>query len=138
MSDDSNLQLKLQLLDEIWEEIASLEGKELDDYLTNIGLAPDRLVSDYGKALAATKRTRFEEARRQVHQTSGSDFGQLLSFDLTRKSKILAEINEYAERTNDMTIAARNRKIENEGDLDVFLEACLRLGVIDNEGNLKG
>src|SRR5262245_14263144 len=118
MSDDSNLQLKLklQLLDEIWEEISSLEGKELDDYLTSIGLAPDRLVRDYAKALdAATKRSRLEEARRQVHQTKASDFGKLLSFDLTRKSQILSEINDYADRTNDMTIAARNRKIEDEG-----------------------
>lgn len=36
-----------------------------------------------------------------------------------------------------MTIAARNRKIADENDLDVFLEACLRLGLIDSEGNLK-
>jgi hypothetical protein len=36
-----------------------------------------------------------------------------------------------------MTIAARNRTIEDEKDLDVFLEACLRLGMIDSEGNLK-
>jgi hypothetical protein len=36
-----------------------------------------------------------------------------------------------------MTIAARNRTIEDENDLDVFLEACLRLGMIDSEGNLK-
>jgi len=41
-------------------------------------------------------------------------------------------------RTNDMTIAARNQKIDDEGDLDSFLEACLRLGVIDSDGNLNG
>ena len=37
-----------------------------------------------------------------------------------------------------MTIAARNQKIEDEGDLDAFLKACLRLGLIDSEGNVKG
>jgi hypothetical protein len=37
-----------------------------------------------------------------------------------------------------MTIAARNQKIEDEADLDSFLEACVRLGLIDSEGNLKG
>ena len=41
MSDDRSLHLKRQLLDEIWEEIGSLEGNELDEYLASIGLAPD-------------------------------------------------------------------------------------------------
>jgi hypothetical protein len=36
-----------------------------------------------------------------------------------------------------MTIAARNRRIESEDDLDSLLEAWLRLGVIDESGNLK-
>jgi hypothetical protein len=36
-----------------------------------------------------------------------------------------------------MTLAARNRKIEAPEDLDSFLEACLRLGLIDEDGNLK-
>jgi hypothetical protein len=27
--------------------------------------------------------------------------------------------------------------IEDENDVDVFLEACLRLGIIDSDGNLK-
>jgi hypothetical protein len=36
-----------------------------------------------------------------------------------------------------MTIAARNQRIEAEEDLDSFLEACIKLGVIDENGNLK-
>ena len=138
MSDDRNLQLKLQLLDEIWEEISSLKGKELDDYLASIGLAPDRMLHDYGKALdAATKRARFEEARRQVREPKAADSGKLLSFDLARKRQIQATIKDYADKTKEMTIAARNHKIDDEKDLDVFLEACLRLGLIDSQGNLK-
>jgi hypothetical protein len=139
MSDDRSLQLKLQLLDEIWEEISSLEGTELDDYLASIGLAPDSLVHDYAKAFdAATKRERFEEARRQVRQTKVTDLGKLLSLDLAKKKRILNTIKDYADKTSEMTVAARNRKIEDEGDLDTFLEACLRLGLIDSQGNLKG
>jgi hypothetical protein len=142
MSDDRNLHLKQQLLDEIWEEIGSLKGKELDEYLAGIGLAPDGLLQDYEKALnaacAAHKRERFEEARRQVRQKGGTDFGKILSFDLDKKKEIMAAIRDHAAKTNEMTIAARNRKIDDEGDLDSFLEACLRLGLIDSEGNLKG
>jgi hypothetical protein len=141
MSDDRSLHLKRQLLDEIWEEIAPLKGKELDEYLASLGLAPEDLLQDYAKALdaafAAPKRARFEEARRQVRQRKGADSGKILSFDVARKKQIMAAISDHAERTNDMTIAARNQRIEDEGDLDSFLEACVRLGLIDSEGNLK-
>jgi len=141
MSDDRSMFSKQQLLDEIWEEIGSLKGKELDEYLAGIGLAPDGLLQDYAKALnaacAANKRARFEEARRQVHQKGGTDFGKILAFDADKKKEIMAAIRDHAARTKEMTIAARNHKIEDEGDLDGFLEACLRLGLIDGEGNLK-
>jgi hypothetical protein len=142
MTDDRSLHLNQQLLDEIWEEIGSLEGKELDEYLASIGLAPDRLLQDFAEALnaacAARKRVRFEEAQRELRQKSSPDFGKIFSFDLAKKKAIMAAIRDHAARTKDMTIAARNQKIEDEGDLDSFLEACLRLGVIDEEGNLKG
>jgi hypothetical protein len=142
MTDDRSLHLKRQLLDEIWEEIGSLEGKELDEYLASIGLAPDRLLQDFAEALnaacAARKRARFEEARRQLRQKSSPEFGKIFSFDLAKKKAIMAAIRDHAARTKDMTIAARNQKIEDEGDLDSFLEACVRLGLIDGEGNLKG
>jgi hypothetical protein len=142
MTDDRSLHLKRQLLDDIWEEIGSLEGDELNEYLVSIGLAPDGLLQDYAEALnaalSARKRARFEEARRQLRQKSSADVGNIFSFDLAKKKAIMAAIKAHATRTGDMTIAARNQKIEDEGDIDSFLEACMRLGVIDSDGNLKG
>jgi CHASE3 domain sensor protein len=142
MSDDRNLHLKQQLFDDIWEEIGSLKGKELDDYLASIGLSPEDLLQDYSKkmnaAIAAPKRARFEEALRLVRQKKAADFRKIVSLDVARKKQMMAAVRDHADRTNEMTIAARNRKIEDENDLDVFLEACLRLGVIDSDGNLKG
>ena len=141
MSDDRSLLFKRQLLDEIWEEIASLKGKDLDEYLVTVGLRPDDLLQNYANALdaacAAPKRARFEEARRQVREKKGAEFTKIVSLDLARKKQIMAAIKQHADRTHDMTIAARNQRIEDEGDLDSFLEACLRLGLIDSEGNLK-
>jgi hypothetical protein len=142
MSDDRSLYLKRQLFDEIWEEIGSLNGEELDDYLASIGLNSEDLLRDYSRAMnaaiAAPKRARFEEALRLVRQKKAADFGKIVSLDVARKKQIMAAIRDHADRTNKMTIAARNRKIEDENDLDVFLEACLRLGMIDSDGNLKG
>ena len=141
MSDDRSLHLNTQLFDDIWEEISSLKGKELDDYLASIGLNPEDLLQHYSKAMnsaiTAPMRYRFEEARRLVRQKKAIDSGKIVSLDLTRKKQIVATIRGHAERTGAMTIAARNRKIEDENDVDVFLEACLRLGIIDSDGNLK-
>ncbi len=141
MTDDRSLELRKQLIDEIWDEIASLKGKELDNYLASIGLSPQDLLRDYSRArdtaIATPRRAQFEEARRLVQQKKVADSGNVLSFDPVKKKQIMAAIRDRADRTNEMTIAARNRKIEDENDLDVFLEACLRLGMIDSDGNLK-
>jgi hypothetical protein len=142
MTDDRSVRVRRQLLEEVWEEIGSLEGKELDEYLARIGLASDALLQAYAEALkaacAAPKRARLEEARRQLREKSHPDVSKILSFDLSKKKAIMAAIRDHAARTNEMTITARNQKIEDEGDLDTFLEACVRLGVIDSDGNLKG
>lgn len=136
MSDNRAAPLRLRLLDEIWDEIGSLEGAELDEYLAGLGLAPDDLLLTYSKAMAAAAaapgRARFEEARRRVRRGADLGFGKILAFDVARKKAMLAEIT----KVRGMTIAARNRRIEDEGDLNSFLEACLRLEVIDDEGNV--
>ncbi len=106
MTDDRNLHLKRQLLEEIWEEIGSLAGKELDEYLASIDLAPNGLLQNYAEALnaacAGRKRARFEEARRELRQKSSPDFGKIFSFDLAKKRAIMAAIRDHAARTNDM------------------------------------
>jgi hypothetical protein len=141
MNDNQALLLKQQLLEELWDDIGSLNGKELDEYLAGLGLTPDSLLQDYAKAFdaacTAQKRARLEQARQQLRQSAKVDFGKILSFDLRKKQQIMAAIRDHAARTKEMTIAARNQKIEDERDLDGFLEACLRLGLIDSEGNLK-
>jgi hypothetical protein len=142
MSRDRSSDPRKQLSEEIWEELLSLNGKGLDDYLTGIGLEPDELLRSYSSgvksAAAAPKRARFEEARRLIRERQAPASANVLLFDMDRKKKIAASIRDLADRTNDMTVAARNRTIEDENDLDVFLHACLQLGVIDDEGNLKG
>lgn len=141
MSKDQNLFLKEQLLGEIWGDISSLNGQALDEYLTGIGLNPGVLLEDYAKgvdaASIASKRARFEEARHHVRLLAGAKDARIIALDLPKKRQIQAAIRERAARTNEMTIAARNQKIVDEQDLDSFLEACVRLGLIDEDGNLK-
>lgn len=141
MSEDRNLLFRQQMYAEMWEEIASLRGKELDDYLASLGLTSADLLKDHAnafeKAHASLKRARFEEARRQVRQKREPVAPKILSLDLARKNEIMAAIMRRAKSSNDMTIAARNQTIEDEKDLDSFLEACVLLGMIDDEGNLK-
>lgn len=41
----------LRLLDEIWDELGSLEGVELDEYLASLGLSADELLRAYLRAM---------------------------------------------------------------------------------------
>ena len=50
---------------------------------------------------------------------------------------MFAAVRGRMESTGEMTLAARNKKIESEEDLDSFLEACVKLGVINENGDLK-
>uniref|UniRef100_Q07NQ0 Uncharacterized protein n=1 Tax=Rhodopseudomonas palustris (strain BisA53) TaxID=316055 RepID=Q07NQ0_RHOP5 len=142
MTQDRTSNLRNRLLDEISEELNSLSGDELDSYLSSIGLDPAALVAEYDDAVAAVAakagRLRFEEARRAVALGQSRSQEAIVSLDLVRKKKIAAAVKERAEKTGEMTIAARNQKFEDEGDLDSFLEACVRLGLVDDEGNLRG
>jgi hypothetical protein len=141
MSNNRRSDLRNELSDEVWEELTSLEGNELDEYLASLALDSDALLKSYSNALAsaraAPKRAQFEEARRIVRQNRSTEPNNIFSFDLPTKKKIMNSIREHADRTQQMTVAARNRKVENENDIDVFLEACLRLGIIDGDGHLK-
>lgn len=141
MSDPRIPPLKERLLDEIWGEMSSLKGNDLDLYLRDIGLNPDELLEANSKALnnalSASKRARFELAREHVRKRPAAATSQVVSFDLAKKRDIMASIKAMSAKTGAMTIAARNQKMETEQDLDSFLEACLALGVIDDNGNLK-
>jgi hypothetical protein len=54
MSDDRTPPFKFWLLDEIWDQLGSLDGAELDGYLADLGLKPNDLLADYSKAMEAT------------------------------------------------------------------------------------
>jgi hypothetical protein len=137
MSGDRSADLRKQLADEVWEELSSLKGQELEDYLASIGLKSEELLDSFSKAkaaaVAAPLRARFEEARRLVGQRRPSGAGKILAFEPARKKQILEALKDHPE----MTRAARNGRIEDDSDVDAFLEACLRLGVIDADGNVK-
>jgi len=138
MSGDRSADLRKQLADEVWEELSSLRGQELDDFLAAIGLKSEELLDAFSKAkaaaVAAPMRARFEEARRLVAQRRPADAARILTFDPDRKKRIMDALKDHPE----MTRAARNGRIADDSDVDVFLEACLRLGVIDADGNVKG
>lgn len=141
MSNDRDLLLKEQLLSEIWDEVSSLKGRELNEFLNEIGLNSEPLLLHYANSVdaagVAAQRARFEEARRHIRHQTGRPPAKIILFDLPKKRQILAAVRERTAKTNEMTIAARNQKIDAEQDLDSFLEACVRLGVIDEDGNLK-
>lgn len=133
--------LREALLAEVAEELDALDGAELDKFLLEIGEDPDRLVQQGGAALsaalAARGRRRFEDARAQLKTRTPVRTASIVTLDVAKKRALLEAIRVHGEKTGQMTLAARNRKIESEADLDSFLEACLKLGVIDENGEIK-
>ncbi len=129
------------LLAEIADELGVLEGDALDAFLVEIGEDPDRLLAHSAAAkiaaLAAQGQDRLRDARAQVKARRAQNTTTIVSFDIAKKRALLEAIRIRGEQTGDMTLAARNRTIESEEDLDSVLEAFLRLGIIDERGEIK-
>lgn len=129
------------LLAEIADELGSLEGDALDAFLVEIGDDPARLLAHSAgarsAALAAQGKRRLEDARARVQARRAQNTATIVSFDIAKKRALLEAIRIRGEQTGDMTLAARNRTIESEEDLDSVLEAFLRLGIIDEQGEIK-
>jgi hypothetical protein len=142
METDRELSLRAELVNEILDDIKDIHGSELDEYLAEIGFDPADLLRSFESSLASyetkAKRRRFDAAREHVAISRGRPPATLLAFELSRKREVFAVVTAHIKTTGEMTLAARNQKIEAEEDLDSFLDACFRLGMIDENGNLKG
>jgi hypothetical protein len=141
METDRELSFREELLEEIQREIFSLEGSALDEYLIDLGMDPNDLLESFDAVFQdpeiAAKRRKFAAARQRPRESQTPLSASVLSFDPAKKREIHSAVTKRVDVTGDMTIAARNRRIESDDDLDSFLEACLRLGLIDESGNLK-
>jgi hypothetical protein len=131
--------LRTQLLDEIIEEMHGMKGEALDEFLSRAGFDPSNLLADFDGSLrlmeAAAGRKKFDAAR--ILLSSNRLKGNVLNLEASRKRSVFAAVKVRMESTGEMTLAARNKKIESEEDLDSFLEACVKLGVINENGDLK-
>lgn len=129
------------LLTEISEELLILEGAELEQFLKEIGEQPASLSEHHERALAAALagqgKRRLEAARAELRSRPRPNSSNVVALDILKKRALLEAIRLRTEQSGEMTMAARNRKIESEDDLDSFLEACLRLGLINEAGELK-
>ncbi|WP_316206117.1 hypothetical protein [Bradyrhizobium sp. SZCCHNR3058] len=131
--------LRTQLLNEVSDEMSGLDGGALDEYLSQMGFEPKELLVDFEaslRVLDATKgRRRFDMARAVL--SSNSPSSNVLNLEASRKQSVFTAVKERMAATGEMTVAARNQRIASEEDLDSFLAACLRLGIIDENGDLK-
>jgi len=140
METDRELSFREELLEEIQQEVLSLEGPALDEYLLALGMDPNDLLESFDAVfqdpVIAAKRRKFAAARQHSRVSQASLSALIFSFEPSKKREILSAVTKRVDVTGDMTIAARNRRIESDDDLDSFLEACLRLGLIDESGKL--
>lgn len=130
---------RTKLLDEILEEIHGLEGKALEEFLAETGFDRETLLTSFARSLrsfeASAGRRQFEAARTKLSRDAPNR--RSLNIEVSRKRSVYAAVKDHVAVTGAMMVAARNRKIDSSDDLDSFLEACLMLGLIDENGNLK-
>lgn len=141
METDREFSFREELLEEIQQELLSLEGAALDEYLLALGMDPNDLLESFDAVVQgpeiAAKRRKFAAARQRSDRPQAALNASIFSFEPSRKREVFDAVRKRVDATGDMTIAARNRRIESDDDLDSFLEACLRLGLIDETGKLK-
>lgn len=130
------------LIDEVIDEIDGLDANDLDAFLRELGEDPETLLESgravRKSAIAEAKLARLRSAQRELRANRTVDPTMLLSYGLDRKRAIFDKIKQRAETSGEMTLAARNNRIESDKDLDSFLEACLRLGLINEAGEIVG
>ncbi|MGM4903321.1 hypothetical protein AB8B21_30810 [Tardiphaga sp. 866_E4_N2_1] len=112
-----------------------LDGNELDMFLTECGFEPASLLRDFDRFVLSTKagRRRFEAAKIALSRPKPA--ARVAHLVGARKQQIFDDVKRAMATSGSMTIAAR--KIESVNDLDRFLEACLDLGIIDENGDMK-
>ena len=129
------------LLDEIIEEISSLDEMDLDSFLRELGEDPEsnleisKTVRE--RAIGDKKRSRLRAAQKELKADENLRAAAVVYLNLERKREIFDRIKQYGEASGEMTLAARNRVIESEQDLDSFLEACVRPGLISETGEIS-
>jgi hypothetical protein len=139
MTSAERLSLRARLVEEVIDEMETLEGGALDEFLVDAGFDPATLLIDFELSLLSTNaspgRLKFEAARASLRNKKPN--AQVVHLNAARKRQVFDAIKQRMAATNDMTLAARNQKIDFETDLDRFLEACIGLGIIDENGDMK-
>lgn len=130
------------LVAEIADELMTLKGDELAQFIADVGEDSDALLAEsetaIKDAIAEQGRVRLREARDALNAHRKANPAVIVSFDLARKRALFEAVKSKIDASGDaVTIAARNQKITSEQDLDSVLEAFLQLGLIDEEGNLE-
>ncbi|MDP2123930.1 MAG: hypothetical protein Q8J92_06065 [Parvibaculum sp.] len=140
MTNNSSMSLRELFLEETWNDLEKQGPDALDQFLIDVGIDPGNASQRFDESVDAAKRAlrrqRYEEAKLALRENKGLQPFKIVSYDITAKQEILTRIQDRIVNTGAMTIAARNRTITAESDIDAFLEACIRLGIIDDDGNL--
>jgi len=104
------------VIDEILDEIDSLNVHDLDAFLRELGEDPGAVL-EAGKAvckgaIAEEKLARLRNAQRELKSNKTMNAAALLSLDPDRKREVFERIRQRSETSGEMTLAARNKRIE--------------------------
>ena len=81
-------------------------------------------------------KTKFEAAKRARLEQKAQPQKELQVVSLEQKKEIIKSLNANDNLEKKITMAARNEDELSENDLDVYLKHLIKLGIIDDKGNI--
>ena len=136
------LSLKDIVLEEIADELLSLEGEELEQFLAEYEEDAGQALELHRRAIEGARsslgRAQLDAAKAHLQRRSAAKTAMVFTLDTSKKRALVASIEKKAQATGEMTMAARNRRTNPDDDIDAILEAYLELGLVDENGELKG
>jgi len=118
------------------EALAGLTATEADqqDYLAMLGQSKEELVTevkaDVQAAIESGGKKRLAASKAALTGNTLPD--NVIEWPKDRKLELFAKVDGIAQ----LTMAARNRKVYTDDEIDQQLEDLMDLGVIDEEGNI--
>ncbi len=132
-----NVALLRKLADEAIDDLFSTPPEErrriLDEEYGGAAEAAEEVRNLIADALAADGKARAARVKEDMEATRRGGTRNLRSMSVEEKRALCAQV---ANANQDLTLAARDGKELTDADLDAYLAAWLKLGLIDEGGNL--
>ena len=139
MSDNQKIKLPISVADILVSDILQASDEEIVSEAHKVFDDVDSVISEARNIIDASvmksRKSKLTAARAQLEKSKGTkQETNVLLFSISDKRKLISQAKNSVDS---LTLAARNEEKVSEADADGILQDLIKLGVIDEDGNLK-